>query len=62
MKFITSLFVKKEKSASTYEGFSDFFLNAPSDEKIAVFKEVAEKANEEKRKVVEHSRQLGAAQ
>lgn len=61
MKFITSLFVKKEKFSSPYRGFSDFFLNAPSDEKIAVFKEVAEKANEEQRELVERSRQLGAA-
>lgn len=33
--------------------FSDFFRNAPLEEKLEVFREVAEKANEEQRKIVD---------
>lgn len=34
--------------------FSDFFRNATLEEKLEVFREVAEKANEEQRRVVDN--------
>lgn len=48
MKIITNLFKKrKESGAREYNGFSDFFLHAPIDEKKKVIAEAARKANED---------------
>lgn len=41
------------KILAKYHGFSDFFHRATLEDKIAVFTEVAKKANEEQRRVVE---------
>jgi len=55
MKLLTSLFrVKKNTDPTEYGGFSAFLLNASKEEKKAVFKEAAYKANEEQRKVVKN--------
>lgn len=54
MKFYISLFkTKKDVGPAKYTGFSDFLLNASRDEKKTVFKEVAYKANEEQRKILQ---------
>lgn len=47
---------KTERTSSVYEGFSDFFLRAPVDEKKKVITEAAHKANEDQRRVLQESR------
>lgn len=41
-----------------FEGLSDFFRNATEEEKIEVYLEVIEKANEEQLKTIEKAKEL----
>jgi hypothetical protein len=48
IKSFKSLFIRsKEKSASDYAGFSDFFLRASAEMKRKVITEAAQKSNED---------------
>lgn len=49
-------FFRKTKKLENLGRFSDFFLHAPEKKKEEVFKETAQRANEEQRKVFERSR------
>jgi len=55
IKHFFTIFTKKGATGEAGR-FSDFFLHAPVEKKIEVFKEAAQKANEEQREVLRQSR------
>lgn len=62
MKFLTFLTrSKKQKQTETSSEFSRFFREASSREKKKVFMEVARKASEDQRKIIESARPVQPA-
>jgi len=53
---ITSFFTRKKGKATTYSGFSDFFMHAPKEAKEKVIAEAARKANEDQLKIFNEAR------
>jgi len=48
---IFSTFFEKITGRKASGAFSDFLMNAPKEKKIAIFKEAAQKANEDQQKI-----------
>lgn len=53
-----SIFLKKIRGRKISGTFSDFLLHAPQEEKIAIFREAAQKANEDQQKTIEQYHKL----
>lgn len=57
MKFTNfSAIFKKNKNIKESGKFADFFLHAPIEKKIEVFREAAQKANKDQRETFERSK------